>query len=142
MKKLNLLLLGVLFGAFALNSNAQSVTYDYETFWKFPTMCDGEFYWISGMVNGHRVDHYNPKTCELEWFKFTVKSNDLVWNKNGEVFSVNFYHKYDFDPVAPVRTYRFNLRGDQGSHILVTKILVWDSITNTWSHIKNTAKCL
>ena len=142
MKNLKFLFLAAVLCGFALSSNAQSDTYDYETFWWFPTMCEGEWYPVSGMVYGKRVDHYNPKTGELEWYKFTVKGDDLTWTKNDEVFTVNFYHKWDFDPAAQVRTYRFNLRGDQDSYILVTKILLWDSDVGDWIKIRNTAKCL
>jgi hypothetical protein len=142
MNKLKLLFLAALLCGFALNSNAQSATCEYETYWNFPTLCDGEFYWVSGMVYGKRVDHYNPKTGVLEWYKFTVKSDELVWQKNDEVFTVNFFHKSDFDPDAPVKTFHFNLRGDQGSHILFNRILLWDNNIDEWVRIKDKAKCL
>lgn len=145
MKKLKLVFLAAILCSFALYSNAQSVSYDYETFWNFPTMCDGNWHPVSGMVYGHRVDHFNPETEELEWYKWTVKGEDLTWTKNGEVFSVNFYHKWDFDPVAPVRTYIFNLRGSEGSHILFHRVLMWDDSigpNGSWVKIKNKAVCL
>lgn len=141
MKNLKLLFLGALVCGFALSSNAQSVSYEYETYWSFPTLCDGEFNWVSGMVYGHRVDHYNPKTGELEWYKFTVKSDELFWTKNDEVFSVNFYHKNKLDPDALVKTFRFNLKGDQGSHILFNRTLIWDANIGEWVKIKDKAKC-
>ncbi|MCK4978890.1 MAG: hypothetical protein KAS62_00770 [Candidatus Delongbacteria bacterium] len=141
MKNLKLLFLGALVCGFALNSNAQSVTCEYETYWNFPTLCDGDFYFVSGMVHGHRVDHYNPKTDVLEWYKWSVQSEELVWTRNDEVFSVNFFHKSDFDPDGLVQTFRFNLRGDQGSHILFTVIKLWDDNINKWVILRKTAKC-
>ena len=150
MKKLNLLLLSVFLCGFALNSNAQSDTRKFETTWDIWVNCDGVWDVISGPVHGLVVDHFNPVTGVFEWYKFVFKSDELVSRNTGEVFSVSFYERgttdgdFNSDPADGdlYITTRFNLRGDEGSHILVTVIWAYDFSTDTWTRIKKTAKCM
>lgn len=148
MKKLNLLLLGVLFCAFALNSNAQSDTRAFETFWNIPVPCNGGDL-ISGPAHGHVVDHFNPVTGVFEWYKFNLFSDELVSTKTGEVFSVNLSEKGKTDgdytiwpPTGDLyQIIRFNLRGNEGSHIIVTKSWTYDFSSNKWTFALIKAKC-
>jgi len=142
MKNLKFLFLFALVCGFALNSNAQSVSYEYAENMFFYTLCDGVLDIIYGPVYGTRVDHYNPKTGELEWFKYSVRSEELVSQFTGEIFSVNKFHKEDLDPDNPVKSFHFNLRGSEGSHIILNRILNYDASTNTWYKIKDHAKCV
>jgi len=143
MKNLKLLFLVALMCGFALNSTAQSVTSDYETDWTYYTMCEGVLDIISGPVHVKQVNHYNPKTGVLEWFKWSIHSDELVSLFTGEVFSVNSFHKSDHDPnVWLDGTFRYNLRGDQGTHVLVTIIWTYDADTGTYIRTKRTAVCL
>ena len=145
MKKLKLLLLVVLLCGFALNSNAQSVPHPFErplnNPWDLKINCDGVEDVLSGPVHGHVVDHFNPKTGVFEWYKFNF-TGELVSKNTEEAFSVNFFQKGDHDPDVYVETKRFNLRGNQGSHILVTVIWFWDNNTSTFGIIKKTVKCI
>ena len=143
MKKLKYLFLSVLLCGFALNSNAKSVAYNYVTDWTFYTMCDGVLDIITGPVQFYQVDHYNPVTGELEWYKYSLNSKELVSLFTGEVFSVNSFHKSDYDPTVWLDgTFRYNLIGDQGTHVLVTIIWTYDDLTGTWIRTKRTAVCL
>ncbi|MEN8229341.1 MAG: hypothetical protein ABFS38_14375 [Bacteroidota bacterium] len=141
MKKLNLLLLGILLCGFALSSNAQSDTRAFENTWNIRVNCDGVVDVISGQMHGHVVDHYNPQTGVFEWYKFNFFFDEFVSENTGEVFSGSYFNK---GGLVGDRywTMRFNLRGDQGSHILVTVIWFYDASTNTWTRIKKSAKCM
>lgn len=141
MKNLKLLFACALLCGFALNSNAQSDTREFENYWDLYVTCDGVQDVISGPVNGHVVDHYNPVTGVFEWYKFVFQSNELVSSNTGEVFSVNFYQKGGLVGISQT-TIRFNLIGNEGSHILVTLIWDVDAATGTWTLIKRTVKCL
>lgn len=141
MKNLKFLLLGVLWCGFALNSNAQSETREFETDWTIKVRCDGVLNVISGPVHGHVVDHYNPNTGVFEWYQYFFNSDELVSQTTGEVFSVHFRDRGNIDGDCYI-TKRFNLRGDEGSHILVTVIWSYDLSTNTWTRIKRTVKCM
>ena len=150
MKKINLLLLGVLLCAFALHSNAQSVPFTTETFWNFKVNCDGVVDIISGQVHVQGVEHHNPVTGVKEWYKYNLFSKELVSANTGEVFSVNRFQKGKTDGDFAIwpftgdiyTTSRFNLRGDQGSHYLVTLIGVWDFSTGITTTLKKTVKRL
>lgn len=150
MKKLNLLLLVVLLCGFALNSNAQSETRAFEQFFNIGVNCDGVTDLISGPVHGHVVDHYNPKTGVFEWYKFNFQSNELVSQNTGEVFSVSYFTRgttdgdFTYWPASgdTQMTTRFNLRGDKGSHILVTYSWSYDFSAGTWTFTLKSAQCL
>ena len=150
MKKLNLLLLGVLWCGFALNSNAQSDTRAWDNFWNIGVNCDGVVDVISGPVHGHVVDHFNPNTGVFEWYKFNAFSDELVSGSTGEVFSFSYFEKgktdgdYNFWPPSGdlYNTIRFNLRGNEGSHILVTYFWSYDFSADTWTFTLKKAKCL
>lgn len=140
MKNLKLLFLAAALCGFALSSNAQSDAREFETYWSLKVNCDGVVDWISGPVHGHVVDHYNPVSGVFEWYKFNFQSKELVSSNTGEVFSCSFFqrgklidNKFDM--------WRFNLRGSEGSHILVTISWTFDVDTGTWTFSKK-AKCL
>jgi len=140
MKNLKLLFLVALMCGFALSSNAQSDSRSFETYWNLFVTCDGVVDKISGPVYGHVVDHYNPKTGVFEWYKFVFRSDELKSKRTGEIFSVSFYQRgtliddrYD--------TWHFNLRGDEGSHILVSVLWTLDVSTGTWTRTMTT-KCM
>ena len=133
---------------FALSSNAQSDTRKFETDWNINVNCDGVKDKISGPVHGHVVDHYNPKTGVFEWYKFNLFSNELISRNTGEVFSVNFFQRGKTDGSFPwpyggdaYITTRFNLRGDQGTHILVTYSWSYDFFSNKWTFTLKSSKC-
>ena len=148
MKKSKLLLLGVLLCGFALNSNAQSDSRKFENTTELWVNCDGVQDIISGPMHGVVVDHFNPKTGVFEWFKFTFQSKELVSSNTGEVFSVSYFKKGTIDGDWNTGegnryiTTHFNLRGNEGSHILVTVIWSYDFSTNTWTLVQGTTKCL
>ena len=141
MKKLNLLLLSVFLCGFALNSNAQSDTREFEQYWSHVVNCDGVKDIISGTVHGHVVDHYNPNTGVFEWYKYNF-TGELVRENTGELFAFSFFEKCKMKmDVDQKYTKRFNLRGDQGSHILFTRIWFYDVSAGTWTLTKK-VKCL
>ena len=124
-----------------MNSNAQSETRAFEEFRNIKVNCDGVKDVISGTVHGHVVDHFNPKTGVFEWYKYNF-TGELVSENTGEVFSVSFFDKGNLEmDVDRKLTKRFNLRGDQGSHILVTIIWSYDVSANTWTLTKK-VKCM
>ena len=67
-----------LFCGFALNSNAQSSARAFTDTCEFEIKCDGEPELISGEVKGHIVDHVNPETGVLEWFKFNFIGDNFL----------------------------------------------------------------
>ena len=60
----------------------------------------------------------------------------------GEVFSVNLTRKIDYGEMENVIVTRFNLRGNMGSHILVTRYWYVDPITGTILTEIDETKCL
>lgn len=139
MKKLKLLFLGALVCGFALNLNAQSDSRAFETSWNLWVNCDGVWDNISGPVHGHVVDHYNPKTGVFEWYKFNFQSKELVSNNTGEVFSISYHQRGQLiDDMYD--KWHFNLRGNEGSHILVTVLWTLDVSTGFWSR-EMTTRC-
>lgn len=140
MKKLKYVFFAAILCGFALSVNAQSDSRAFETDWWLKVNCDGVVDWIHGPVHGHVVDHYNPITGVFEWYKFNFQSKELVSFNTGEVFSVSYYQrgqliddKYDM--------WRFNLRGNLGTHILVTIIWTLDVDSGTWS-VERKTKCM
>lgn len=141
MKALKLLLASFILFGFALSSSAQSVTYKGEGSWEIWAACDGVWDQIMGPIDVHQVAHFNPNTGDLEWVLISFVSDALVSTNTGEVFSINFYRKIQIDPNENVYVTRFNLRGDEGSHILVTKFWHFDKSTGIWTETDET-KCL
>lgn len=124
-----------------MSSNAQSETSKYDDTWGIWVTCDGVFDIINGPGYVHKVKHFDPKTGVQDWFKLSFKSDKLVSMKTGEVFSVNFYRKLKISSSEAVETIRFNLRGDAGSHILVTRVWLLDIVTGEWTETDKT-KCM
>lgn len=141
MKNLKLLFIGALLCAFALNGSAQSVSEHLNTTWNIRVECDGVVDFIYGPVDLHRIRHFNPETNALDWAKFMFQSDGLVSWKTGETFSVNFKRKIDVGETEDVFITRFNLRGDAGTHILVTKYWILDKTTGVWTETEET-KCM
>lgn len=118
MERMQLIFLVVLFCGFALNSNAQSETTKQEgqNFWPIPVICDDVNDVLEGPFYFHMVKHWNPETGQLEWYKFSFKSDEIKSRNTGEVFSVNYCIRAKFGPYE--ETFHFNARGDQGSHYI------------------------
>lgn len=150
MKNLKLLFVCALLCGFALNSNAQSEVRYWENTFTFRASCDGVVDIITGPVHGHVVDHYNPVTGVFEWYKFNILGSELVSQNTGEIFAISGSEvgktEGDFgDPTVVGDVYwkaRRNLRGNQGSHYLVTIIWFFDASDNTWSLLEGETKCL
>jgi len=148
MKKFNLLLLGVIFCGLAINANAQSETRYWENTWTLKVNCDGVVDILKGPVHGYVVDHYNPVTGVFEWYKFNVKSAELVSQITGEIFRLNGFTKgktegdYAGTLGDTYETYRRKLKGNQGSHYLVDIVWFFDASTKTWTLLEKEIKCL
>ena len=150
MKKLNPLLLGVLFCAFALNSTAQSESFYKETTWSpFEINCNGVTDIIRGTQYCQLIHHYNPKTGVFEWYINKWRA-ELVSDITEEVFTVNYHLRgitdgdFSNEELGGDAYFiaRINARGDKGSDYLVTQILFYDFSANTMNIIRRTMKCL
>lgn len=140
MKNLKLVFIAAILCGFALSVNAQSDSRAFENYWWLKVKCNGVSDWIHGPVNGHVVDHYNPITGVFEWYKFNFQGKELISMNTGEVFSCHFFQKGKlvddrFD------MWRFNLKGSEGSHILVTIIWTLNPDNGTWT-VERKTKCL
>ena len=148
MKNLKLLFVCALLCGFALNSNAQSEVRYWENTWTFQPSCDGVVDVIIGPVHGYVVDHYNPVTGVFEWYKFNILGSELISQTTGEIFSISGKDngKTEGDWAGTLGDtylkFRRNLRGNQGSHYLVTIIWFFDASDNTWSLLEGKTKCL
>ena len=142
MKTLKYFFMVALLSSFAICVNAQSeITNPTSTYYIY-VECDGVGDYIMGVVELHRIRHYNPNTSALEWVKLMFKSNEMVSMSTGEVFSVNLTRKIDYGEMENVIVTRFNLRGNIGSHILVTRYWYVDPITGTILTEIDETKCL
>jgi hypothetical protein len=148
MKNLKLLFLVALLSGFTLNSSAQSEVRYFEQTMTFRPNCDGVVDVITGPVHGHVVDHYNPKTGVFEWFTFNILGSALVSQTTGELFSISgkTNGKTEGDWAGTLGDtyikFRRNLRGNLGSHYLVTIVWFYDAGTNTSSLLQSDIKCL
>lgn len=141
MKAVKFFFAAILLSSFITVAEAQSIIENpIVTYW-IKVECDGVLDYITGDVELHRIKHFNPKTSVLEWVKFMFKSNEMVSVSTGEVFSVNLTRKIDYGEMENVIVTRFNLRGNMGSHILVTRYWYVDPITGEMTEIDET-KCL
>jgi hypothetical protein len=142
MKTLKYFFMVALLSSFAIGVNAQSeITNPTATYWIY-VECDGVPDYITGKVELHRIRHYNPNTSVLEWVKLMFKSNSMVSVSTGEVFSVNLTRKIDYGEMENVIVTRFNLRGNMGSHILVTRYWYVDPSTGEILTEIDETKCL
>ena len=127
MKKMQLIVLGVLFCGFALNCDAQSKTKKQEgsMFWTIVVDCGDVFDVIRGPFYFHMTEHWNPVTGQKEWNKFVFKSNEFVSDFTEEVFKVNYYRRASDIPFEWDENIHFNVKGDQGSHYIGSLTWVW-----------------
>ena len=144
MKSFKLLLLGVFFCFFVMSSYSQSVTdkYDWDGF-SIEVECDGERDWIYGTVQVHRVLHADPKTGLWDWYKHSRKGIDLQsWN-TGEKFTMSLTRKIDLNEgMMMTWILHANLKGDAGTHIIYSIVEEYDPGTDTWTVVREKAKCL
>jgi hypothetical protein len=111
-----------------LGSKAQSVTTKQAVpalYHDIYVYCDGV---LADIINGpiyfHLVDHWNPVTGKKTWWKFVLKSDELVSSITGEVFSGMYYERGEHNPendlFVDVMNMHLNLRGDQGSQYVLS----------------------
>ena len=141
MKTLGLFFVLALMCCFTLNSVAQSKSDHVVASWFIPFECDGVPDVLTGTVNLHRVMNFNTKTNVLEWVKLNFNSEVLVSESTGEVFSVNLTRKIDIGEFEEFYITRLNLKGNAGTHILITKYWIYDVANDEWTDTDET-KCL
>lgn len=141
MKTLRLFFVLALMCSFTLNSMAQSKSIQVVKSWYIPFECDGVYDEITGDVNLHIVRHFNTETNVLEWVKISYNSDVLVSHSTGEAFSVNFTRKIDIGEFEEVWKTRINLKGNAGTHILITRYWIYDITNDEWTETDE-IKCL
>lgn len=142
MKKLALLF-GLLFFLAIGNVNAQSVvtqeTWDSGIYYE----CDGVWGLALGMIDFNYITHFN-KDGNVDWYKMTAHSNELVNPETGEEFNLSYEDKEDgWESGAVIEmTYHFNLVGDMGTHLIYSITYQFDTSTGVFTLVSEKAKCL
>jgi hypothetical protein len=133
MKKLNLLLFGIILSAFTLSSNAQAdVNWVEFLDWDLKVDCNNDGV-VDDILEGKQyclvVHIYDPATDEITYFINRWRAK-LVSKETGEEFSVNYVIRGDVDGSDVYSIQHYVAKGDDGSRYLVTQSTYRD--INNW----------
>ena len=136
MKTKTLLLLCLFLGIGLTQLFAQKTTVKYELTGDVPEpiMCDGEEYWLTGVLYGQEVDIYY-KDGELKKGINHLRG-ELTNESTGEVFDVHIQYRGDWIDGFVIE--QGNFKGNMGTR--VNQRLVWDVLAG-WLYYYTKTNC-